>query len=719
MSHTQISDDTKYLFKRENTWWVKLAVPKPLRDELGYDLRRSLHTDDVEAAQEARWEAIEEFRAKFEEIRTQHGGESAVAVATPIDRPDETKQANDGVRVVDQQIVEIVSDSGEGAQKCGQVLGLVTGKMGNGVWTVEIIPAEIQPPARERQGASGIRVRMGSKYMTNMGDEADLVVAFNEQVLYSRIENHAYRKGTVVLLENMWAEDPDPKIREQYKEALADFQAQGLVVIELPIQKECLKLVPDPRKGKNMFVLGMLCSIYRRDTDIAKAEISKIFKKKSEKVIKINHDLFDAGYAFARENMDFAFEIPASEEDRLESAVVMNGNTAAGLGVMAAGIELVAMYPITPATSASHYLAEDFHLTGGFVHQAEDEIAAIGFAIGASYAGKTACTITSGPGMALKTEMIGLAIMAEVPLVIINVQRGGPSTGLPTKVEQGDLLSTLYGVPGDSPKIVIAAATISECFHFVVMARKLAESFRTPVIMLTDANLGTGVQPIERPDVTEEWFSAPLDQSDWDREVAPYDWDSETGLSERPIPGMRGGEYILTGLAHNRNSKIAYDSVSNQEGMNMRSRKFAAMAATMKPPEINGDPTGDLLIVGWGSTLGAIEEAVDRARADGQKVSSVHLRFLSPMEPGLKGIFAGFKKVMTVEINYSDEPGSSPLISEENRRFSQLALVLRAHTLMDIDCWSMVPGHPLQPGTIHKIIDSRLAEMEGAVACSA
>jgi 2-oxoglutarate ferredoxin oxidoreductase subunit alpha len=722
MSHSQISGDTKYLFKRENTWWVKLAVPRPLRDELGYDLRRSLHTDDIEAAREARWAAIDEFRAKFEEARTQLGGESTAEVIDINDKSDATDQTTQplsGVRQVDQQIVEIVSDSGEGAQKCGQVLGLVSGKMGNGVWTVEIIPAEIQPPARERQGASGIRVRMGSKYMTNMGDEADVVVAFNEQVLYSRISNKAYRKGTVVLLENMWAEDPDPKIREQYKEALADFKERGLVVIELPIQKECLKLVPDPRKGKNMFVLGMLCSIYRRDTEIAKAEISKIFKKKSDKVIKINHDLFDAGYAFANENINFAFEIPASEEDRLESAVVMNGNTAVGLGVMASGIELVSMYPITPATSASHYLAEDFHLTGGFVHQAEDEIAAIGFAIGASYAGKTACTITSGPGMALKTEMIGLAVMAEIPLVIVNVQRGGPSTGLPTKVEQGDLLSALYGVPGDAPKIVMAAATIAECFHFTVMARKLAESFRTPVIMLTDANLGTGVQPIERPDVTEEWFSAPLDQSDWDRDVAPYNWDNETGLSERPLPGMRGGEYILTGLAHNRNSKIAYDTASNQEGMNMRSRKFVAMAATMKPPEINGDPTGDLLIVGWGSTMGAIEEAVERARAEGHKVSSVHLRFLSPMEPGLKEIFEGFKKVMTVEINYADDPDSSPLINEETRRYSQLALVLRAHTLMDIDCWGTVPGHPLQPGAIHKVIDSRLAEMEGAEACSA
>ena len=718
MSNQRISGDTKYLFKRDRTWWVKLSVPRPLRGVLGYDLRRSLHTQDIEAARRARWEAIEEFRAKIEKLRAEQSGEVAEAPAATVSDPDRTRPAKDGIRRVDQHIVEIVSDSGEGAQKCGQILGLVSGKMGNGVWTVEIIPAEIQPPARERQGASGIRVRMGSKKITNMGNEADMVVAFNEQVLYSRIDNGAYRKGTIVLLESMWAEDPDERIRKQYQEALADFHAQGLIVHELPIQKECLKLVNDPRRGKNMFVLGMLCRIYHRDTDKAKIEIAKTFKKKGDKVIKINHDLFDAGYAFARDNLDYEFEIPAAEKDRLKSAVVINGNTAAGLGVMAAGIELVSMYPITPATSASHYLAEDFHLTGGFVHQAEDEIAAIGFAIGASYAGKTACTITSGPGMALKTEMIGLAVMAEIPLVIIDVQRGSPSTGLPTKVEQGDLLASLYGAPGDSPKIVIAAATISECFHFVVMARKLAESFRTPVILLTDANLATGVQPIERPDVSEEWFAAPLDQSAWDENVAPYDWDEATGLSDRPIPGMRGGEYILTGLAHNRHSKIAYDSASNQEGMNMRSRKLTTLAATMKPPEVHGDPTGDLLIVGWGSTLGAIEEAVDLARLQGKKVSTLHLRFLSPLEPGLKKIFSGFKKVMTIEINYSDDPGA-PMINEANRRISQLALILRAHTLIDIDCWSKVPGHPLQPGTIGKVIDKRLAEIEGAESCSA
>jgi 2-oxoglutarate ferredoxin oxidoreductase subunit alpha len=710
MSDSHVEGDTRYLFKRDKTWWVKVAVPRTLRDELGYDLRRSLQTHDLEAARETRWAVIEEFRKEIDKVKARKDEEDETTAKTS---GSGNGASPTGPQSVDQHIVEIVSDSGEGAQKCGQILGLVSGKMGNGVWTVEIIPAEIQPPARSQQGASGIRVRMGSKYMTNMGNEANMVVAFNEQVLYSRIQNGAYKPGTVVLLENMWAEDPEPTVREQYAEAVADFKERGLIVHELPIQQECLKLVPDPRKGKNMFVLGMLCRIYKRDADKGKEEIAKIFRKKSDKVIKINHDLFDAGYAFARDNVDYEFEIVSAEEDQLKAALVMNGNTAAGLGVMAAGMDLVSMYPITPATSASHYLADDFHLTGGFVHQAEDEIAAIGFAIGASYAGKTACTITSGPGIALKTEMIGLAVMAEIPLVIIDVQRGGPSTGLPTKVEQGDLLSCLFGAPGDSPKVVLAASTISECFHFVILARKLAESFRTPVLILTDANLATGVQAIERPEVTDEWFAPPVDQSPWNRDVPPYDWDEKTGLSERPIPGMRGGEYILTGLAHNRNSKIAYDTRSNQEGMDMRSRKLAALAATLKPPEVHGDPEGDLLIVGWGSTIGAIEEAVDLARSEGKKVSALHIRFLSPLEPGLKEIFSGFRRVKTIELNYSDEP-DAPLSGAENRRYAQLAYVLRAHTLMDVDCWSKVPGHPLSPATIGRVIDETLAQMEGA-----
>jgi 2-oxoglutarate ferredoxin oxidoreductase subunit alpha len=403
----------------------------------------------------------------------------------------------------------------------------------------------------------------------------------------------------------------------------------------------------------------------------------------------------------------------------------MNGNQAVGLGILAAGIDVVAMYPITPATSVSHYLGRGLLRAGGHLHQAEDEIAAVGYAIGASYAGKTACTVTSGPGLALKTEFLGFASMAEVPLVVVVVQRGGPSTGLPTKVEQGDLLAVLHGTPGDAPKIVLAPATIEECFHYVITARKLAEEFRSPVYLLTDANLATGVQPFPRPKPEREWLAPPIDQSPWPEGVEPYDWDPETGLSPRPIPGRRGGEHTLTGLAHTRQGKVAYDPDSNTIGCRMRSRKLAALHEALIPPDVHGDAEGDLLVVGWGSTLGAIDEAVDRLRAGGHRVSSIHLRFLSPLEPGLDEIFARFERVMTVEINYSDEVDGR-LITAGNRRLGQLARLLREQTLVDVDCWTVVSGQPIPPGRIVEEIESRLpakapvtAETERETACSA
>ncbi len=610
-------------------------------------------------------------------------------------------------QVVQEHIVEIVSDSGEGAQKCGQTFGNISAKMGNGVWTVEIIPAEIQPPARTPSGASGIRIRLGSKYVTNMGNEADIVVALNEQVLYSRIANGAYKDGTVVFLENKWETDAQEEIRNSYTNAVKEFRENGLIVYEVPMEVECLKIVSNARRGKNMWVLGLICYIYNRDFDLGQQEIANTFKSKGEKVIKPNQDLFESGYNYAKANYDYHYEIPGSQELKEKKMLVSNGNQAVGLGVMAAGMELVSMYPITPATSASHYMADIMPSVGGFIHQAEDEIAAVAFAIGASYAGKTACTITSGPGMALKTELLGLAVMGEIPLVVVDVMRGGPSTGLPTKVEQSDLLSSLYGMPGDAPKVILAASTIAECFHFVILARKLAESFRTPVIVLTDANLATGVQPWDRPELQEEWLADPIDQSEWDSSIPPYDWDEKTGLSPRPIPGQPGGEYVLTGLSHTDRSKVSYESETNQNTSIRRSRKLAALQSTLTPPKVHGGDEGDLLIVGWGSTLGAIEETIDMLREEGHKISSTHLRFLSPLEPGLKEIFAKFKKVMTIEINYSDST-SEPFGTDENRRYAQLATILRTQTLVDVDCWSVVYGHPLQPGTLHEELTQRL-----------
>ncbi|MBK7408174.1 MAG: 2-oxoacid:acceptor oxidoreductase subunit alpha [Saprospirales bacterium] len=604
-----------------------------------------------------------------------------------------------------EHIVEIVSDSGEGAQKAGQSFGAVCAKMGNGVWTVEIIPADIQPPPRTKESVSGIRIRLGAGKITNMGDEADIVVAFNEIAPYARIDQDAYKKGTKILIESMWANHSDPSVQQSYARALEDLKARGFVVYEVPMEEECLKIVPDAKRGKNMWVLGMLTQLYNRSLEIAEDQIRMTFRKKSQSVIDINLKLLHGGFEWTAKNLDFLYDIPATETG--EDLVVMNGNEALSLGVMASGIEVCSMYPITPATSASHQLAESFEKVGGLVHQAEDEIAAIGFAIGCSYAGKPAVTITSGPGIALKTEFMGLAGMAEVPLVIINVQRGGPSTGLPTKVEQSDLLAVLYGQPGDTPKVVLAPSSIEECFQFVVLARQIAEAFRTPVIILSDANLATGVQPFPRPKPKAEWLAPPVDQSPWKKDVRAYEWDEQTGLSKRPIPGQEGGMYTLTGLNHSEEGRVSYLGNVNQYGAKMRSRKLAAFGRTLKPPHVYGDESGELLLVGWGSTRGAIEEGVDRAREQGASVSSLHIHFLSPMEPGLKEIFSRFKKVKTVEINYSDDL-TDPLITPENRRYSQLAWVLRAQTLVDVDCFSNVLGQPLRPRQILEMIQEEL-----------
>jgi len=280
-------------------------------------------------------------------------------------------------------------------------------------------------------------------------------------------------------------------------------------------------------------------------------------------------------------------------------------------------------------------------------------------------------------------------------------------------VEQGDLLAAVFGEPGDAPKVVMAPTTIEECFHFMITARKLAETFRGPVLVLTDANLATGQQPFPRPVVQEEWMSPPVDQSDWDESVPAFAWDKATGLSARPIPGQRGGHYVLTGLAHDERSRVAYESAINQRAMSMRARKLLTLRQTLKPPTVYGDEEGDLLVVGWGSTRGAIEEAVDRVRADGGRVSSLMIRFLSPLEPGLKQIFQRFKKVMTIEINYSDDV-NDPVINEENRKHAQLACLLRAQTLVDVDCWSRVPGVPLPPGMIEQEIREKLGMQQPA-----
>ena len=292
-------------------------------------------------------------------------------------KPARPEQSGKPAVTLDGHIVEIVSDSGEGAQRCGQTFGAIASQMGNGVWTVEIIPAEIRPPARSVAGGSGNRIRLGSKRVTNGGNETDLVIAFNEQVLLGRVRTGELKPDCTILLESMWRESRDPKIVEAYIETHDQLVKAGYKVIEIPMERECKTIVADAKRGKNMFALGILCNIYSFDRQHGHTQIAVTFGKKDASVVEANVKLLDAGYDWAEKNLDFKYHIPAKRST--EPQIVVNGNTALALGVLASGMEICAMYPITPATSVSHYLSSVFEKVGGIVHQAEDEIAACAF----------------------------------------------------------------------------------------------------------------------------------------------------------------------------------------------------------------------------------------------------------------------------------------------------------------------------------------------------
>ena len=600
------------------------------------------------------------------------------------------------VTTLAQHVVEVISDSGEGAQRCGQALGAIAARMGNGVWTVEIIPAEIRPPARSVAGASGNRIRLGSRRVTNGGDETDLVVAFNEQVLLGRVRAGELSGAAPSCWRACGATMRTRTLPTPTSETHDRLVAAGYQVYDVPMERECRALVADARRGKNMFALGMLCNLYSLDLQLAREQIALTFGKKAAAVIKTNVALLDAGYEWAEANLDFKFRIPA--ERATEPQIVVNGNTALALGVLASGMEICAMYPITPATSASHYLSDVFEKVGGVVHQAEDEIAACAFAIGASYAGKCTVTITSGPGYSLKQEAIGLAVMGEIPLVVVNVQRGGPSTGQPTKAEQGDLMTAIFGSHGDAPKVVMAASTIEDCFYSIITARKIAETFNMVVVVLTDANLATSQQPFPRPTVHPTWMAPPVDQSAVPEGRKPYDWDADTGLARRFIPGQPNGMHTVTGLAHDRESHVAYDPEINEESIRLRSLKLAAPANAEGAAgfrRARGRPAGDRLGQHQGGDRGSGGIAAAR-RPQGL----VHARALpAAAAAGHQGSDAGFRTVMTIEGNWSDDP-EDELIDETNRRYSALATLLRARYLVDVDCWSEVRGQPIKPGRI-------------------
>jgi 2-oxoglutarate ferredoxin oxidoreductase subunit alpha len=312
--------------------------------------------------------------------------------------------------------------------------------------------------------------------------------------------------------------------------------------------------------------------------------------------------------------------------------------------------------------------------------------------------------------LSLKQELIGLAVMAEIPLVIVDVQRGGPSTGQPTKVEQGDLLAACFGSHGDAPKVVMAVSDVADCYSAMISARKIAETFNVVVVVLSDAKLATAQQLIDRPEFRADFVAPPPDSSPVHDGALPYDWDVHTGVARRIQPGRAHGMFTLTGLAHDRKSRVAYDPAINAEGLTHRSLKLAALARALATPAVFGAPEGDVLVVGWGSTQGEIQEAVTRMQKRGFAVSALHLRFIQPMPPGIGEILRRFRRVITVEMSFCDDPAQA-LIGPDNRRYSALAWLLRARFLVDVDCYSEVTGQPIKPASIERMLLKKLKEV--------
>jgi 2-oxoglutarate ferredoxin oxidoreductase subunit alpha len=494
-------------------------------------------------------------------------------------------------------------------------------------------------PSTISGGPSIFQVRIGSGEVLSAGDEADVLLAFYQHSYEDHI--HSLRKGGICLYDTDHVE-PNPEWQKEYHH------------VGVPISSLTVEAIGGTarEKGKNIYALGLVAKMF--DLDVPKLErlIGERFGGKNPSILSNALAAFHAGHNYSLGHLIETFQFLDSEK-KTRASVVMNGNEAIGYGLIAAGVRFGAAYPITPWSDIMELLRHELPKYGGTFVQCEDEIASISMALGASYGGRVAVTGSSGPGLSLKTEALGWGVMAEVPLVIVDVQRGGPSTGLPTNVEQSDLNISCYGSHGDAPRVVIAAANVEDCFYTAIEAVNIARKFSVPVILLTDQAIATRIEAFPEPDL--EKICQDLTPDLGPREDhKPYDLAAADGIPRHVAPGTRilSGRYpVLSGLEHD---EMGHPSGSPKLHMQMnakRRRKLQALAATLPAPKIYGPPEGNLLLVGWGSTQGPIHEAVDRARAGGDSVSAIHLRYLFPFPPGLEEIFAGFNQILVVEMN--------------------------------------------------------------------
>jgi len=605
----------------------------------------------------------------------------------------------------EEVVIRFAGDSGDGMQITGNQFTLTSAMIGNDLATFPDFPAEIRAPAGTRPGVSGFQVRFGSADIHTPGDQPDVLVAMNPAALIVNIKD--LRPGGTVVVNTGQFSDSDLKKANLAKNPLKDGTLSAYRVIEIDINKR----VSDALKGttlsskevqrcKNFYTLGLMYWLYSRPFETTLKWLDEKFAKRPE-LAEANKLAVQAGYTAGDIHEMFQGRYEVQPCDVMPKGTYRNimGNDALAIGLVT-GAKLANLriflgsYPITPASGILESLAS-FKNYGVITFQAEDEIAAICSALGAAYAGYLGVTSTSGPGMALKSEAMGLAVSIELPLVIVDIQRGGPSTGLPTKTEQADLLQAIFGRNSEAPIPVIAASMPSDAFETAIEAVRIATTYMTPVILLSDGYIANGAEPWRLPKIEDlKPFPKAFLSSVPEGGFLPYARDQHLA---RPWakPGTPGLEHRVGGLekAH-LTGHISYDPENHEFMVRMRNNKVMGVRETIPTPNVFGDSTGDLLIVGWGSTRGAITSAVEKLHAKHRKVSSLHLRHVWPLPKGLDSVFGCFQSILVPEMN-----------------MGQMARVLRSeYPQHNIISYPKVQGLPFRTSELVAKVESLLAK---------
>lgn len=604
------------------------------------------------------------------------------------------------LEVLDQVVIRFAGDSGDGMQLTGGQFTQTSAIVGNDLATLPDFPAEIRAPAGTTYGVSAFQLNFSSLDIHTPGDAPDVLVAMNPAAMITNLGT--LKKGGIIIANSDAFDKKNLELAGYTSNPLDDGSLAGYILQSLPISKGTLAAVEglglstkEAGRCKNFYTLGLLYWMYNRPLETTLKWIEEKFGKKPQ-FAEANRRALMAGYNLG-ETVDLFTTRYDVKPAKLPPGKYRNimGNQATALGMVAAcektGLQgFLGSYPITPASDILHELSR-FKQFGFVTFQAEDEIAAICSAIGAAFGGALGFTTTSGPGVALKAEAIGLAVMTETPVVIVNVQRGGPSTGLPTKTEQADLMQALFGRNGECPVPVVAAQTPGDCFYAVMEAARIATKFMTPVFFLSDGYLANGAEPWMVPKASELPDMKVTFHTDAET-YHPYDRNE---FSARPwaVPGTPGLEHRIGGLEkENITGEINYSPENHESMVKLRAAKIAGIANDIPDLEIIGDQDGgELLILGWGSTYGAIRAAVERKRAQGFSVSQAHLRHLNPMPKNTGEVLKKFRHVVIPEMN-----------------MGQLLKVIRAEYLVDAQGWNKVQGLPFHAAELEARIDDVL-----------